>query len=229
MISNNADSIHSVNVEKTNLSDHDMVITHILNDQLTRGQSEEYIPHTGFDKLNYNKAKWEDMRAELAQTNWQTLLANKDVNEMCTIFNDTVSVIASHHCPEHIIRSTKPTIPRERRSLMRTRRHIISNINFLKYVKPTHTEMETKDRDKKISKLQTKQMEVEEKIKQSLQDEAQRKEDEAISKIIQNPKAFYSYANRKRKHKSNIGPFQTLQSDAKKMADILQQQLCIKL
>lgn len=228
VISNNVDSIHSISVEKNNLSDHDTVITRILNDNLTREKNEEYRPENIFDKLNWNKAKWEDIRSELSQTKWKELLADKDADEMCKILNDTVTSIASQYCPEHIIRKNKPNIPRERRSLIRTRRHIISNINFLKYVKPVLTEVETEDRDNKIRKLQTKQLEIEEKIKISLKDEELRKEVEAISKIKLNPRAFYSYANSKRKNKSKIGPLLdsagNLQSEPKTMADLLQQQ-----
>ena len=158
VITNNADSIHSVLVERTNLSDHDMVITRILNDNILKDKQEEYKPQNGFDKLNWYKAKWEDIRTDLSHQNWEELFENKDVDQICTVFNETVSSVASRHCPEHKFHKMKSDIPRERRSLIRTRRHTISKINFLKYVKPADTEMEIKERNTKISKLQTKQL-----------------------------------------------------------------------
>ena len=228
VITNNADTIHSIAVEKSNLSDHDLVITRILNDNLTKEKLEEYNPENTFDKLNWTKARWDEIRSDLSHTHWEELFENKDIDQMCSVFNDTVSTVASKYCPEHIIRKNKYNIPRERRSLIRTRRHVISNINFLKYVKPLHNDLEFIDRNNKVTKLETKQLEIEEKIKQSIKDEVLRKEQEAISKIKVNPRAFYSYANQKRKKKVRIGPLVdsngNLQADPKIMADLMQQQ-----
>ena len=179
-------------------------------------------------KLNWTKAKWDNIRADLSEVKWEEILGDKDVDEMCTLLNDTVASIATKYCPQHKTNNTKTNIPRERRSLIRTRRHIISKINFLKYLKPVHNDIETSDRNQKISKLNSKQLETEEKIKQSIKEEVRRKEEDAIQKIKLNSRAFYSYANRQRKVKTKIGPLidpnGNLQSDPKVMADILQQQ-----
>ena len=87
---------------------------------------------------------------------------------------------------------------------------------------------EKEDRDERIKKLQEKVMKIEEDIKKSVEAEYKRKENEAIEKIRQNPRAFYSYAKRFRKLKCKTGPLidsnGNLQSDPKTMADILQQQ-----
>ena len=229
VITNNPESIHSVIVEKTNLSDHDMVTTRIMNDKLiTHDNDPKYTPVNQFDRLNWTKAKWVEIRKELSDTSWKNLLENKDVDEMCAIINERVSDIANKYCPIHKATSIKCNIPRERRSLIRTRKHINANINFIKYVKPANTIQQIESRDNKILKLEKQKREIEDKIKYSIETEEMRKEAEILEKIKLNPKAFYSYAQRKRKVKCKIGPLidqnGNLQSDCKTMADILQNQ-----
>ena len=217
-------------MESTNLSDHDLITTRITNDNLIIQENEpEYTPATKFDRLNWTKAKWEDIKSELSDTNWQQILENKNVDEMCSIINNKVTEIANKYCPTHKATSGKSSfVPRERRSLIRTRKHINANINFLKYCKPTYTKKQEERRDIKIRKLECKKAEIEDKIKYSIETEEMRKEAEILEKIKVNPKAFYSYAQRKRKLKCKVGPLidqnGNLQSDYKTMADILQSQ-----
>ena len=229
VITNNDEMIHSIEVEKTKLSDHDMLRTKLIGEKFVHvNTNESYIPEHSFDKLNWHKAKWDPMKKELEAINWKELLENKDVDEMCVLINNKVSDIASNHCPKHAEQQSRCNIPRGRRSMIRARRHNLSKINLLKYVKVARTEQEQIIKDDKITKLQAKVIKLEEEIRQSIEEESQRKEAEAISKIKCNPRAFYSYANRKRKQKCKIGPLidseGNLQSDPKVMADLLQKQ-----
>ena len=229
VITNSPEIIHSVIVETTNLSDHDMITTRIINEKLTMQEKDpEYTPVNQFDRLNWNKAKWEEIRKDLSDINWQLTLENKDVDEICETINNKVSDIANKYCPTHKATSSKSFVPRERRSLIRTRKHINANINLLKYVKPAETKQQIESRDNKIIKLEKQKSEIEDKIKYSIETEDMRKEAEILEKIKLNPKAFYSYAQRKRKVKCKVGPLidqnGNLQSDHKTMADILQKQ-----
>ena len=230
VITNNAETIHSITVETTNMSDHDIVITRIQNENLMANEKQqEYNPDNQFDKINFIKAKWDEMRSELASVDWKELLENKDVDDMCLTINDKVAEVANNNCPKHkIIKRKNDNIPRERRSLIRTRKHINGNINHLKYVKTVQTELEIKNRDNKVRKLEERKAELENQIKQSIINEEKQKEEEALRKIKINPRAFYSYANRKRKCKCRIGPLidhnGNLQSDLKTMSDLLQEQ-----
>ena len=229
VITNSPEIIHNVIVETTNLSDHDMITTRIINEKLTMQEKDpEYTPVNQFDRLNWNKAKWEEIRKDLSDINWQLTLENKDVDEICETINNKVSDIANKYCPTHKATSSKSFVPRERRSLIRTRKHINANINLLKYVKPAETKQQIESRDNKIIKLEKQKSEIEDKIKYSIETEDMRKEAEILEKIKLNPKAFYSYAQRKRKVKCKVGPLidqnGNLQSDHKTMADILQKQ-----
>ena len=229
VITNNEETVHSIEVVKTKLSDHDLLKTKLLGDKFVHAnKSEKYTPEHPFDKLNWRKAKWEPMKEELRAINWKSLLENKDPNEMCVIINNKVAEIASNHCPKHKIVNKKTDIPRGRRAKIGARRHTIAKINFHKYVKVMKNEQEREINRTKISKLQEKVRELEEAIRQDIEEESRRKEEEAIRKIKNNPHAFYSFANSKRKQKCKIGPLidsdGNLQSDPKVMADLLQKQ-----
>ena len=229
VITNNAEIIHSIEIEKTKLSDHDLLRTKLISEKFVHiNTNENYKPDHPFDKLNWHKAKWEPIKKDLKELNWKELLENKDVNEMCIEINNKVSDIASNHCPKHKLQESKCAIPRCRRAMIRARRHTLTKINILKYVKIAKTEQEQIIKNKKIEKLQAKVSQLEDDIRQNIEEEVKRKEEEVIRKIKSNPRAFYSYANRKRKRKCKIGPLidseGNLQSDPKVMADLLQKQ-----
>ena len=90
------------------------------------------------------------------------------VNTKITI-NDKVAEVANNNCPKHkIIQRKNDNIPREIRSLIRTRKYINGNINHLKYVKTVQTELEIKNRDNKVRKLEERKSELEnQKIRKS--------------------------------------------------------------
>ena len=156
VITNSPETIHSVTVESTNLSDHDLITTKILNENLMiQEKQSEHNPVNPFDQLNWTKAKWDDIRREIAGITWKQELENKDVEQMCAIINNKVTEVANNNCPKHKTGARKSNhIPRERRSLIRTRKHINANINFLKYVKQAHTKLQLESKDIKIKKLE---------------------------------------------------------------------------
>ena len=74
----------------------------------------EYTPVNKFDQLNWTKAKWDEIRKELLDTNWQPMLENKNVDEMCEIINNKVTDIANKYCPVHKATSRQNiVVPRE--------------------------------------------------------------------------------------------------------------------
>ena len=63
VITNNAEMVHSIEVEKTRLSDHDMLRTKLTSEKFVHiNMNESYIPEHPFDKLNLHKAKWEPIK-----------------------------------------------------------------------------------------------------------------------------------------------------------------------
>ena len=209
-------------------SDHDLVTCELLNLFKKPSTSQEsYSPANEFDKWNWNKSKWQNVRDDLANVNWEQLLNNAPtVTEMNTIFNETIISVASKHSVKHNIKSTKRNmIPPERRKLLKQKRRLNSKINCLKY---TNSNKSKDQIEKELNKYNAEKEKIETELKYSIIEEQLRKEVEILDKIKTNPKAFYSFAKRKMKVKSRIGPLKDkegkLHSDPKNMADILQQQ-----
>ena len=224
VVSNISENIHSINVEKVSskLSDHDQVtcnITEIFTPNNTPDQ--QFSPSHPFDNLNFKKANWTEIRENLKVVNWN-ILDNKEPHEMCCEFEKIVIDICEKSTPKHKTHGrSKNYIPADRRALIRLKSNLKQKINLQKYVK------KVKD-DDKIKALVARKIEVEDKIKISMEEEAKRREIKMLNEIKTNPKALYSYAKRKSKVKSKIGPLEDkdgkLQDDPTKMANILQQQ-----
>lgn len=223
IVSNIPSSIHSVTVEKISrkISDHDQVnccITEIF--QAERQPNPQYLPSHPFDEMNFKKANWDEIRENLKLVNWD-ILETQNVEEMCSDFEKTLINICEKSTPKHKLPSkNKHYIPADRRALIKLKSNLNHKINFLKYVKPG-------ENVKKIEKLVARKTEVEEKIKLSIEVEATLKEIRMLEEIKTNPKVLYSYAKRKSKVKSKIGPMEEdgkLYEDPVKIANILQKQ-----
>ena len=76
IVSNIPAMIHSVIVEKVNskFSDHDMVHCYIT-ELFRKGKPPEkpYTPTHPFDKLNFKRANWQEIRDKLKEVNWSSL------------------------------------------------------------------------------------------------------------------------------------------------------------
>ena len=230
VIMNNDDYLHNITVEKVKTtSDHDLVNCEFLN--LFKKPSvpqEPYSPANEFDQWNWNKSKWQNVRDDLQKINWEQLLNSEPtVSQMNKTFNETVISVASKHSVKHNIKaSNRKFIPLERRTLLKKKRRINSKINRLKYI--NHTNKPKEQIDKELKQYNAEKEKIETELKYLILEEQLRKEVEVLEKIKTNPKAFYSYAKRKMKVKSRIGPLKDkegkLHSDPKNMSDLLQQQ-----
>ena len=143
------------------------------------------------------------------------------VHSMCKKFEDKLFTTCAKYTPERKQKKKRAGIPRNRLILIRRRKKINSRINYLKYVKPQHTQS-------KIDKLNEKKLQIEEEIKMLLKEELHKKEVAAIKQMKKNPKFFYSYVKKFHKTESKIGPLQddsgNLNVDAEVKANLLQDQ-----
>ena len=179
ILSNIPTNIHSINVEKVSnkISDHDLVhcyITDIFNSEKT--PEKQYSPPHPLDQLNFNKSNWEEIRNELAAQSWDSL-DNKEPSDMCSVFEKLVISACEKHTHKHKTPNKKKFIPADRRALIKLKSNLNHKINLHKYVK-ANSDQTT------IDKLTAKKAEVEEKIKISIQEEAQRKELEASADFV---------------------------------------------
>jgi hypothetical protein len=224
LMTNNDQAIHSVTTEKTQLSDHDFVHSSLLyNFKNSPCKPKNHDDKSGLDKINLNKADWDSIRGELGNTPWTNLLNSDDnIDQMFKTFESTITNVCTAHAPEHKVSShSKHHIPRARRTILRTRRHVNQNINLCKHLKPVNYQS-------KIDKLMKKKEKLEIELRDCIRDELEKKEIEVISKIKSNPRAFYTYAKKHCKTHCSVGPLtdenNELQTDPTKMCNILQKQ-----
>ena len=224
VLTNNQQAVHSITVEKTQISDHDIVWTNLLYTKLTKvSNPPKALPDSPLDSVNLNRADWDSIRNELSQINWVDYLNDKNVEDTNSLIKQSLIDACCKHAPKHPSKSTcKFYIPPKRRSLLKIKKRLNSKINICKYLKPPGT---TAD---KIDKLNKRRGQIEIEIRDSIKEEALKKEMEVIAKIKTNPRAFFTYAKKRSKVITNIGPLldknKKLQSDPTVMSNILQDQ-----
>ena len=227
---NNEELIHSIQVEKNQYSDHDMVKCKLLHENICMAHEatkSECRETKSLDNLYMHKADWNKIREEIRNINWDIELnKEKDIEKVYDIFEEVVTNVCSKYTPIRERQKARDKMPRDRLALIRNKKNLNAKINMYKYVK-----VNTMNEDKRIrviEKLENRKLEIETKIKHSIIQESERREEEAIGYIKRNPKAFFTYTKRFMKVTTNVGPLKDdkgyMQSDAKKKAQILQEQ-----
>ena len=132
VITNNTYAVHTIQVEKIQWTDHDMVWTQLsYKDLNTSPTHSNHEPDSPLDKLNLTKANWPEIRKYLATIDWEEDLKNKDVDEILQYLNEKLISTCKDHTPDRVSKtSNKPFIPRHRRSLLKIRKRINQKINL---------------------------------------------------------------------------------------------------
>ena len=230
VFSNDSDSIHSISVTKTELSDHDIVSCTLLNPELLLpSQTQErpvFTPSCLLDDINLNSADWDAINAELLEVDWASITdPSNDQDTAWTLFEDKVAFICSKNAPSHsrnIQVSSQSSIPKPRRELIRKKRRLNARINAIKHG------VRTPRNSTKLDNLNNERANIEILMKEDIKQERLRQEIAALAKMKINPKAFYSYAKKSAKFKAPVGPLaddaNNLQCDPTVMGNILQKQ-----
>ena len=182
------------------------------------GQSER-PKLTSFNALNFfsEDVDWEAIKSDLNEIDWKQEANDKSENEVlefiyCTCLRICQKYVPVKTCAEI---SKNSRVFRYRRSLTRMRRRI--NKRLLSITSPSLT-----------SKLKDKLLQIEKDLQKSYQNSATYMEDKAIEAIKTNPKFFFTYAKKKSKVKTKIGPLlnsnNELVGNSKEMAEILSEQ-----
>ena len=193
-LTNNDDMVIRVEVEpKSILSDHKLQIitTRLIQTEM---MSDEIDENDTLHHLNFfdNKIQWQVINDKLNIIDWTQLLAGLHPAEAYKEILKEIKAVCLEFIPKKRIKQ-KSIIPNDRKLLMKKR----SNLKK-KYQKCYG--------DRRY-KLQSEIEMIEEKLKISHKMEAEKKEDEAIAKIKENPKYFYHYARQKSLLKTTVGPF----------------------
>ena len=214
IFTNNDSLIHNYTTTPTlrSISHHHIVraYTQYKSPQLP----DEENPHPRLSPLdNYNfhskDTDWESLETTLQNINWQSLLNHQTPEEALDTLYHQILQAVQQHVPERSRRSTNISrTKRERYNLMRRRRRI--NKQLRRITSPSRKEA-----------LHRELIQIEIKLYKLQERSASYQEKKAIEAIQDNIKFFYSYAKKKRKIRTNIGPL--LNKSSNKMTTVSQE------
>ena len=195
IFTNNHDLLCDISKQASVMSDHYLITgTTRHNMQLSSCPPPEESPL--LSAFNLNKANWIEIRSFLAAVDWEKIFSGKSNSEMIEILSSMLYQALDLFCPRYKNPPGKASciIPRDRRILFRQRKR---KQKILKSLPPNTA---------RAMRLLAEILEIEQTLKDSLEAENQQEESRAIENIDINKKFFFSFALKRQKVKSGIGP-----------------------
>ena len=160
---------------------------------------QQFLCDTGrrYAALNFNKAPWQDITADLEIIDWsymEQLAKDNPVTALCS-FHDRVLEVLEKHIP------TRKKQSNNRQKMHRMRRLLWKKLAKVRKALKSATSIH------KLSDLLQKMWTLESQLSSDYTADSNREEDEAVLRIKQNPKAFFSFARTRQKTKAKVGPF----------------------
>ena len=197
LFTNNEDLLYNISRQATALSDHYLITGYTRhNFQLSPNNIPASDDTPSLSAFNLNKANWTEIRCFLSKIDWDEILKEKSNTDIIDILSSILYEALELFCPRYKNPPgrTNYAIPRDRRILFRQRKR---KMKFLQKLKTGSV---------RALRISTEILDIEQKLKTSLEAENLREEDRATTHMPVNSKIFYSYANRYQKLKSGIGP-----------------------
>ena len=213
------DIINEIDVQKTFISDHNIihVQTNMLINQCPTTQSLNPVKNV-FESLNFHKANWVDITAELENIDWQVVSLNHLNSDQCL---SKLMSIVKDICVKCVPTKSnnksnkKSRFYKDRRRLWRKHKRTILKLK---------TRISKHKRDKLVEVLQI----IEKGLLDSHENERKFNESSAIAKIKTDPRYFFKYASRHSKLSKAIGPLldehKELTDNCQSMYQLLQDQ-----
>ena len=195
LFTNNDDLLCNISRQATALSDH-YLITGITRHNIQLSSSPKTSPSDTplLSAFNLHKANWTEIRCFLSKINWDIILRDKSNTEIIDILSSILYEALDLFCPRYKNPPgrTNHIIPRDRRILFRQRKKAI-----LQKLTPGTV---------RALRVSTEILEIEQRLKSSLEAENLAEETKAVMNIKADKKYFFSFANKHQKVKSGIGP-----------------------
>ena len=173
--------IDSINVTKTCLSDHSMLLCHTLIPICSLiNLDRKNLPSSVFESLNFRNGNWDLLRSSISDIDWISMLSELNTNDCYKSFIDNISLVCCNIIPKK--KQSRHYISqffRDRKALMRKRTKILKKCNGT---------VRRQDEEK----LQ----DLEKLILQSHKDEQSYDEAVAVNKIRKDPNFFFRYAKK---------------------------------
>lgn len=195
---NNEELIYEYSVDKTNLSDHN-IITLTTSIKTDTHPSTTVKQNQTFNQLNFfsESIKWNDVKSDIAAVDWDQVMEDSDPESQYENLLRICFEISKKHIP-YKRKPTRPNIPKDRKILMRKRTKIRKKLRL------TTNILAKRNLEKKI-------VDIENKLKTSIDQEYEKQESMAVSRIKTNPKYFYKFAENKSKIRTGVGPLRNAQ------------------
>ena len=187
----------TIEVNKTKLSDHDCIevsTNYIVMEQPESNETKEL--KCTLKSLNFRteQLNWKEINKSIKEKPWREIFGTKDTIEGYKEFDKEISNICMEIVPRKQDGRKKRRIPKERQKLL-------NRIKMLKREKHKAYSKEKKNiNEKKILETEVKLIELRRKEKLE-------SEEKAIDSMKENPRMLFSYINKQRNRKNEIGPF----------------------
>ena len=199
--SNDADLISSVVVEEwPAFTDHRTIVAHST---YRLGRQEEtheevHLLEVGrrMKKIDFNKADWGQVKLELGKLDWSSMEQLEPASALSNFFEIILPVLEST-VPvrkEKSKKKNRPQMDRRRRLLWKRLDKVKNRIKSAGSIN-------------QLMKLLQDKSELERELKEDYEAVNKMAEDEAVLRIKDNPKAFFSFSKSRQNTRSRIGPF----------------------
>ena len=197
---NDAHLVSTVIVEDwQSFTDHKVVIAHSTfqlgrDDQV---REEMHLLESGrrLKKLDFNKADWPQIKTELAVIDWSHMEGLEPTSSLSWFFAQVLPVL-ERHVPERKVRSKR------RKPMMDRRRRLLWN-----RLRKCKAKLKSANSLNHLTKLLQNKAGLELELSQDYDAINKMEEDQAVLRIKENPKAFFSFAKRRQTTRARIGPF----------------------
>ena len=197
---NNHEMVSTVEVEDwPDFSDHKLVKiqTNYRLGGMKEKRVEQYLTEVArrYKALNFQKAPWEVVDEELAKVNWD-IIEDATPSEALAAFHNKVLEVLEPLVPG------KPENPRIRKMKMQQmRRKLWKKHSKVEKKLLTACTLQTR------SELLRKKWQLQRQLSDDYMASNKMEEDEAVLRIKQNPRAFFSFCRSRAKIQAKVGPF----------------------
>ena len=198
IFTNNHELITNIYGEHSEVSDHDYIVCETSHSFNIKEQKTAEIDNNNLCAYNYKKIDWKIVKAKLREIKWTEILNNCTTSEerIQIILEKVFKVIDEYGTKFQNSRGkSKRNIPKDRRILLRNKKKLKGKLR-----KKDLTSYKKDCIEKDI-------IDIDKKLLISHQNERNNEEANAINNIKINPKYFFTYAKKRLKTSSSIGPF----------------------
>ena len=201
ILTNNHELISLVTVESwPRFSDHSLVTANVsyqLGAKMEHAESHLLDSGRRLKALNFNKARWVEIKAELSELDWAEMeeATRTSPTDALKVFMDELVPLLERHVP------LKESSKKARQKIERRRKLMWKRLSKIK------SRLKSANSIQKLTKLLHDRQELENQLFQDYSAMDFLEEDQAISNMKSNPKAFFSFAKSRQKTNSKVGPF----------------------